>query len=388
MAAHRLKDLLDFLAVVNAQAEHSEEKQKRLLEGCLRDFAGGPAIPMADCTMMIKDVQGASIPEWMKTAVVQSVQDKMLCTNGEQKKGSRGVMQRHNYLYNYFTKEDWEDLRSEAKGLSTKVQVFKRLFNAIGLTNPTEPTYVLANAILHWACYSGTVEEFQCDINRVFGVLQDLKAVVRAAAKRAKHSGLEVYPSDPMELPKDLKDKAYKDGAPVRCPLDVTSILDLTTLLPARATHAEVKHTRSRNHPFKASAGMRDANINNMLANVLMERLFNQQNGETPQAALTFLGGGNGQNLKRKRNPLALEDLKVDKKEEESTEQKEDDKQIAEQQDEKAEVANGNGLKPASVDAMAAAIQEQLETNKGNKPVENKTAPKAKIGQSQSQEWG
>lgn len=39
--------------------------------------------------------------------------------------------------------------------------------------------------------------------------------------------------------------KAHKDGPPAKCPLDVNNILDLTALLPARATHAEVKHTRS-----------------------------------------------------------------------------------------------------------------------------------------------
>lgn len=65
--------------------------------------------------------------------------------------------------------------------------------------------------------------------------------------------------------------------------------------------------------------------------NALMERLFNQQNGETSQAALKFLGAANGQNLKRKKPPLALEGLKTDKETDESTPQKEGDKKTAEQ---------------------------------------------------------
>lgn len=62
----------------------------------------------------------------MKTAVVESVQDKMLCANGEHKKGIRGLG--HDTITCTTTsQEDWDDLTSEAKGLSTKVQVFRGL---------------------------------------------------------------------------------------------------------------------------------------------------------------------------------------------------------------------------------------------------------------------
>ena len=383
MAAQRLRDLLDFLAVVNAQAEHSKENQKRLLDGCLRDFVGGPAIPMAEGTMMIKDVQEASIPEWMKAAVVQTVQEKMLCASGDQKKGARGVLQRHNYVYNYFTQEDWDDLRSDAKSISTKIQIFKRLFQAIGLAHPTEPTFVLTNSILHLSCYNGAIEDFQCDLDKAFRVLQDIKAVVRGSVKKTAHSGIEVYPSDPMELSKDLLHKAYKDETPVKCPLDISSILDLAAILPARATHTEVKHTRSRNHPFKESNGMngmmKDANVQNFLASALMEKLFNQKNGE---AALTFFGAGHGQNLKRKKSQLAIEDAQDAEEmqlEDRKPEAKGDDEKTTEKQ---GDVKTTSTKPPASVDAMAAAIYEQLdsnkESNKEGKPKATKKTPEPK----------
>lgn len=76
-------------------------------------------------------------------------------------------------------------------------------FLAIGLTNPTEPTYVHASAILHAACHNGTLEEFERDLNKSYAVLQDFKAVVRPSTKRGKHS---------LELPADVK---YKRGPPV-----------------------------------------------------------------------------------------------------------------------------------------------------------------------------
>ena len=132
MAAQRLKDLLDFLAAVNARDEHSHEKQERLLQNCLQDLINGPPITMAEGTVMVKDVGDSPIPEWMKTIVTQSVQDKMLSTTSAAKKVKVGNgTQRNTHLENYFTQEDWGVLRNEAQGVNMKLHLFKRVFHSI-----------------------------------------------------------------------------------------------------------------------------------------------------------------------------------------------------------------------------------------------------------------
>ena len=167
MASGRLKDLLEFLSVMQSQpGEYSEEKQARLLDACLRDFLVGPKVPMAEGTLMAKDVQEASIPQEMKDRVIACLQDKMLEDKGStRKEGKRGNgTQNHRYLMNYFTKEEWDDLRSDAKSTNSKIQVLKERFMKIGLRNPAEPTFVLANAILHVAAYQGPIDMMECDL--------------------------------------------------------------------------------------------------------------------------------------------------------------------------------------------------------------------------------
>ena len=245
-----------------------QEETNYVLEGCLRDFAGGPAIPTADCAMIIKDLQGATIPGWMKTAVVESVQDKMLCANGEQKKGIRGLCD-DTITCTTTSQEDWDDLTSEAKGLSTKVQVFRSLSI--------------------WHATLGQWENSSVPLGFY-------KESCRPAAKRPKHSALEVYPS--------MTTKAYKDGPPAKCAWVLITFWIWQLFYQQgqpmlRWNTPGVETNRSRRVP---ACGMPTSIT--CWPNALMERLFSQQNGETSQAALTFLG--NGQNLKKRKNPLAL----------------------------------------------------------------------------------
>ena len=309
---------------------------------------------MAEGTVMVKDVGDSPIPEWMKTIVTQSVQDKMLSTTSAAKKVKVGNgTQRNTHLENYFTQEDWGVLRNEAQGVNMKLHLFKRVFHSIGLTNPTELTCVLANSILHVACHTGPIEEFECDFNKTFGVLQDLKSMVKTRTKRVQ-KGPEVYPQDPLELPADIKNKAYKHGQPVKCPLDVDTIKDLAAAMPARGSHSEV-----RNCKFRFSKGSQcDANLHKMFADVFMERIMNSQPSASSMPAITMLQG----NGKRKRQPLALEDV-VPSGPAESEAAPTDN---AEPTDEPKEVEPGKS-DTISVDAMALQIQNQLQANKAEK---------------------
>ena len=125
--------------------------------------------------------------------------------------------------------------------------------------------------------------------------------------------------------------KAYKDGPPAKCPWVLITFWIWQLFYQQgqpmlRWNTPGVETTRSRRVP---ACGMPTSMT--CWPNALMERLFSQQNGETSQAALTFLGAGNGQNLKRRKNPLALEGLKTNKETDENTPQKEGDKKTAEQ---------------------------------------------------------
>ena len=368
MASGRLKDLLEFLSVMQSQpGEYSEEKQARLLDACLRDFLVGPKVPMAEGTLMAKDVQEASIPQEMKDRVIACLQDKMLEDKGStRKEGKRGNgTQNHRYLMNYFTKEEWDELRSDAKSTNSKIQVLKERFMKIGLRNPAEPTFVLANAILHVAAYQGPIDMMECDLNKAFDVLKDIKAIHRASLKRMMSSGIDDYPEVPSAMDAELFNQAYRHGPPVQCPLDVAVIQKLADWMPARGTHGEVARSKVKLGTMGQNSMFgQDAMMGRMMCNAFMDRFFNNQ----PSGGSAHIE--ENRSLKRRKSLLALEDVK--KHEEPAPDIK---KEAASKEAEKNENEDDQrDAGTATVDSMAANIQAQLADNKGPKD----TKPAAK----------
>ena len=367
MASSRLKDLLEFLSVMQSQAgTYSEEKQSKLLDACLTDFLVGPKVPMAEGTIMAKDVQEAVLPQAMKDKVIARLEEKMLKDSGStQTRGKTGNgTQQHRYLQNYFTKGEWDDLRSDLKSRSSKIQVLKERFMKIGLRNPTETTFVLANAMLHVASYTGPIDMMECDLNRAFDVLKDIKTTHRTSLKRFQSSGIDDYPEDPSAMGECLFTKAYRHGPPVPCPLDVAYIQKLADVLPARGTHAEVARSKVK----LGSLGGTSVGPDEMMGRVLSNALMNFMSGQPSGGSLQIDGF---RSSKKKKQPLALEDIKEDDDKSELDTKKHAPSiqatAIEDRQDDAGEIP---------VEDMAANIEGQLDSNEGlkdEKPASTKT---------------
>lgn len=380
MAQQRFQQLLEFLTTlteVNGDATNSMDQRRRLLRGCLRDFVSGPPVTVAEGTAMLRQVQDSSIPQWMKAEVISSLENKMV--QNEDASRPRTDMQKNIFLYNYFDQKEWGLLMNENKSLDPKLHVIKGRCIAIGLTNPTEPTYVLANAILHVASHTGPIENLQVDSQKSLGVLKELKSMVKLGCKRVHHSGIVFYPADPADLPREIRENAYRHGPAVPCPLDVTAITDLALTLPARDTHHEIRSRRSFGRP----RSLCDENMSAMVGQWVCNNLL----GGFAQG-----GGGNGFNLqmlgngasKRKHHQLAIEDAKPHEAApgpheaapgpDEAGPKQDDNQGPGVQEQSQAQVSN-----PKGIDGMAASIAHQLEANASEKKGQsNKSKPKAK----------
>ncbi|CAK9077864.1 unnamed protein product [Durusdinium trenchii] len=380
MASKRLKDLLSFLSSLSGlkDAPRSMEQQQRLVEGCLQDFVTGPKIEMTEGTEMVNWVTAASIPYWMREQVLRAVQDKVLADQTNQKepaKGKRQPLQRNLHLFHYFTEEEWGVMRSETQGLNAKLQILKNRCQFIGLTCPTEPTYVLANVILHLAAHNGPPETFQIDTRKAFRVLRDVKTVIKSGSKKGQHSGLEVYPSDPKGLPDAIKQTAYCNAQPVACPLDIDTIESLAMSFPCRETHGDVR--RAGHSGVSLRSSHRDDGLRDILCNALLDRFMGGSGGSQPEALTIF---GNGQSFKKRgKQPLALEDGFVDGPEDkkckttvspEVTEVIPEDglpKAVEVEMELHCETNGSEKPKPRSVDDMALAIREHSMKFPGTK---------------------
>ena len=121
MAAKRLKDTLDFLTALKSSGVETEsndkvqQSQKNMLQSCLSDLKNTPAISMTEATQMLKDVQGANIPQWMQREIQDCVLTLTADKPREQDEGgqtAKNKLQLNKYLENYFTEEEWNTLRS------------------------------------------------------------------------------------------------------------------------------------------------------------------------------------------------------------------------------------------------------------------------------------
>ena len=111
----------------------------------------------------------------MKDEVAQAVEDKMAMKQESPEVSSkRKPLQRNLHLFNYLNDQEWQDLTNPRLSLETKLGTLASRFGAIGLTCPSEPTFVLANAVLHVALHNaGPVEDIKVDSRKAFSILQD-----------------------------------------------------------------------------------------------------------------------------------------------------------------------------------------------------------------------
>lgn len=338
---------------------NKKSQQEAMLRGCLIDFRGGPPIQVQEGTAMLEEVKHAKFPQWMRAAVAEAVKEKIMANMGTATDGKkpRASNQRNMHLHNYLTGADWENIFSTCMSFESKLRIMGMRFQRLGLVNPSEYTCSLANIIVQLASCGGAADKI--DEKKHYSTLQDLKVIVKSFCKNKSNSGIAVYPDDPSELPEELFKKAYDNGEPAKCPLDITTLMALFEDLPTRGTHSSIRGGKS------SRGFQRDDGLEKRLTNALMERIFPE---EQPQYNLQI-------NPRPKKRLKALMDGCVD---DPGQPHGKEDAGFKEQIDGPQEVPEVPGAKAKSVDEMAKMIQNQLDENKeGNNKAANKEKPES-----------
>ncbi|CAK8987073.1 Modification methylase Sau96I (M.Sau96I) (Cytosine-specific methyltransferase Sau96I) [Durusdinium trenchii] len=234
--------------------------------------------------------------------------------------------------------KDSTDMQQHTIG--TKLALLSKRCALLGLTSPSEPTYVMCIAILVLASHQECADEFTYEVSNGFGILSDFKHVLKNVCKGVTHSGLQVYPDDPAKLPDEIKKHAYQEGTPAKCPLDIMTLQRLCNDLPARRTHTAVSGGN------KGRTSTRDESFKTWFADMLMRGMANGH-GKQYNALPGFMMLDHKQTKTGKAPQLALED---------------GDEETQEEQQPKVIPAQAK-----AIDAMAAMIGDQLAQNKNNK---------------------
>lgn len=380
MAAKRLKDTLDFLTALKSSGVETEsndkvqQSQENMLQSCLSDLKNTPAISMTEATQMLKDVQGANIPQWMQREIQDCVLTLTADKPREQDEGgqtAKNKLQLNKYLENYFTEEEWNTLRSSSHSQNTKLQVVCNRFRLLGLTCPREVTSVLGLSIVLLAGHQGPPENLIVAHHRTRSMLEDFKTMTKNITKRTRRSDILLYPMYPHELPEDIYNTAYPDGdTPVKCPLDIGALQMLAEDLPARNTRATLSNKRKNN--FHRDDYIKE----NLFSQQLMEFMRNQLALPNEQHAEVRL-------LRRKRPlPLALMDGSLEEHPGEAPERKEakNTETTPEPEKPQAEALPVDTPPNKSLEEMERKVREQLEHNKTppakrSNETEKKTSP-------------
>lgn len=108
--------------------------------------------------------------------------------------------QRNLSFHQYLTERDWSNLRDDSVDLSAKFRVMVTRAMRLGMSNPSEHTFVqMLATVLAAGSYEHTV------VSSVQGLqmIKDLKCLFKAHRRRAaKVAGMDLYPPVPEEMRK------------------------------------------------------------------------------------------------------------------------------------------------------------------------------------------
>lgn len=383
--------MLDFLSALRTSGANMDDDvsvkraQQQMLESCLVDLKGAPPIRMTQATQMLKDVQNAAIPDWMRDNIRECVQEKVLQQeNPENPKQASNKTQRNMHLHNYLTQDEWNALRSPVQSANTKMHLMCKRFHLLRLTCPSETTSVLAISILLLSSHQGDPEELQVPHQRAYRILEDFKATLKTVTKRTKRSDLLMYPETVQNLPPEILKGAYPAALPVECPLDVRVLCFLAEDLPARKSRATLSSKKS-------SFCQGGVDFKEMLSNPLLSRML--EAFQQPHDLIQMLPPKKRKSLENKNGEVAIqfgnEQRAICAGEAEPAAH--DATEAAPEADvPRAAAANKpvptdaakkieEAQSPKSIDEMAAHVQQQLAHNKNpkkEKPEATAPAPK------------
>ena len=244
MAAARVEGFLDYLSALKQSNVACDNQQ--LLRQCIADISAAPNVSMEVAATLLRRLAASdAVPDTWREQLVATLQAKVhthATQGGEQKE--KAAVQTCQALDAYFLEEEWANMR--AGSFSARMSLVVNRMADLGLVNADENTYVHALSVVYLSGHKGPVQDLRISGFAALNALRDLKKLVRAQRKRGLvHSGVALYPRDPLELPKAVHQLAFGDKVPLPSPLDPKSLLYMQNSLPARATHTSVRGSSS-----------------------------------------------------------------------------------------------------------------------------------------------
>ena len=152
----------------------------------------------------------------------------------------KGKMQNHMYMYNYFSKDDWEHLRSEASNIDNRISVVVDRCLTIGLFFPTEKTY---SSLLSIIAVAGRE---LWDAETSYAHLQNLKTRFKSQRKakieiegRGKRI-IDKFPVSFVDFRSIVDDVEYDAVLP---PVSVSLIEQRRSIMATRRSHKAVRES-------------------------------------------------------------------------------------------------------------------------------------------------
>ena len=364
-----------------------------MMRGCLKDLELGPPVSMAAAQTMLENLGKAGLPASMQSAIAAAISAKVAAPDAQaadpeaRAQKPRKSQQCHRYLQHFLCESDWKSLQGHAAFQAKQQTLAKRLV-AMGLTNPTEGTYVLGVAVLYLSQHAGPAETLQVSPQDALSTLEDLKGKLRAWAKRGTHSGLSEYPKEPKELPQQLYNTAFAVEGPASCPLDEDQLLALADWLPARKSKATLLVTKHARSMFE---GMPSQVQQQMWMMQMQLQAAQAHRDDNPLPGLTFLPRKAKQpqalqNASASSSPEKGGDSQTARAEELPAEKPAAETGVLQQQPQLALPAPETAAAPEageSVDRMAELVQQHLQnkrkepSDKDGKPSKAAKVPKA-----------
>ena len=117
---------------------------------------------------MLEKLRDAQLPRGMHSAMVRAIQEKVAADaqagmDLKSQKRPRNCQQCCKHLQKYLTEKEWSSLQGPGAFYKKQHTVAKRL-TSLGLTNPTESTFVLGVTVLYLAHHKG--QQTRCGFAR------------------------------------------------------------------------------------------------------------------------------------------------------------------------------------------------------------------------------
>lgn len=205
-------------------------------DAIIKTIAGVDSWPLALTSGVISQVTKGPFTEEAKNSIIAAVLAKH---NEAPDQKPKVASQKHYYIHNYLTLDDWKKLQNPTLDFNSKAHVLVHRTRLLGLNHPNEVTYVRMAAILFVA---SQMAGDAVSPAKALATVRDLKVIFRSWKQRVSASvvNFPAAPDDFKKVDQTLFDCAYGTDIPVESQIDEFALERMFAYIPARKSHGTV----------------------------------------------------------------------------------------------------------------------------------------------------